>query len=122
MVAISTPLFLMMVLAPKVWIVLALKALNTFFGAIGSSVAMTAVQSFAEPHRRATAVAIALLITSLLGTGLGPYLIGLASTLLEPHFGKESLRYALLMTPVMLLWSVVHYILALRTAVRDRVN
>jgi MFS family permease len=122
MVAICAPLFLMMVLAPAVWIVLLLKALNTFFGAIGASVAMTAVQSFAEPHRRAPAVAIALLVTSLLGTGAGPFLIGLASTLLEPAFGKESLRYALLVTPVMLLWSLVHYALALRTAVRDRVN
>lgn len=122
MTTMCAPLFLVMVLAPKVWIVLALKALNTLFGAIGSSVAMTAVQSFAEPHRRATAVAIALLITSLLGTGAGPYLIGLASTTLEPGFGKESLRYALLLTPAMLVWSVIHYVLALRTVVRDRVN
>jgi MFS family permease len=122
MTTLCAPLFLVMVLAPKVWVVLAVKALNTLFGAIGSSVAMTAVQSFAEPHRRATAVAIALLITSLLGTGAGPYLIGLASTALEPSFGKESLRYALLVTPLMLVWSVVHYALALRTLVRDRVN
>ncbi|SFF83006.1 Predicted arabinose efflux permease, MFS family [Novosphingobium sp. CF614] len=122
MVTICAPLFFLMVLAPKAWIVLLLKAFNTFFGAIGSSVAMTAVQSFAEPHRRATAVAIALLVTSLLGTGAGPYLIGLASTMLEPTFGKESLRYALLVTPAMLVWSIVHYMIALRTAVRDRVN
>jgi predicted MFS family arabinose efflux permease len=122
MVAICVPLFFLMVLSPKAWIVLVLKALNTFFGAIGSSVAMTAVQSFAEPHRRATAVAIALLVTSLLGTGVGPYLIGLASTLLEPTFGKESLRYALLVTPVMLIWSFGHYVIALRTALKDRVN
>jgi predicted MFS family arabinose efflux permease len=122
MVAICVPLFFMMVLSPKAWIVLLLKAFNTFFGAIGSSVAMAAVQSFAEPHRRATAVAIALLLTSLLGTGAGPYLIGLASTALEPTFGQESLRYALLVTPVMLIWSVVHYVFAIRHALRDRVN
>jgi MFS family permease len=111
-----------MVLSPEAWMVLALKALNTFFGAIGASVAISAVQSFAEPHRRATAVAIALLVTSLLGTGVGPYLIGLASTVLEPTFGRESLRYALLVAPAMLIWSFGHYALALRTALRDRVN
>jgi len=122
MVALCAPLFFMMVLAPKAWMVLLLKALNTFFGAIGSSVVMSAVQSFAEPYRRATAVAIALLVTSLLGTGVGPYLIGLASTYFEPTFGKESLRYALLVAPMMLLWSLGHYALALRTAIRDRVN
>jgi predicted MFS family arabinose efflux permease len=121
-VVICIPLFFMMVLSPKAWLVLLLKAFNTFFGAIGSSVAMAAVQSFAEPHRRATAVAIALLLTSLLGTGVGPYLIGLASTMLEPRFGAESLRYALMVTPTLLIWSAVHYVLALRHAVRDRVN
>jgi predicted MFS family arabinose efflux permease len=122
MVALCVPLFFMMVLSPEAWMVLALKALNTFFGAIGASVAISAVQSFAEPHRRATAVAIALLVTSLLGTGVGPYLIGLASTVLEPTFGRESLRYALLVAPAMLIWSFGHYALALRTALRDRVN
>lgn len=121
-VAICAPMFLFMVFSPSVWIILALKAVNSFFGAIGASVAMTAVQSFAEPHRRATAVAIALLLASLLGTGAGPYFIGYVSTALEPTYGKESLRYALLIAPAMLVWAVVHYLLAARNALRDRVN
>jgi MFS family permease len=122
MVAICVPMFLLMVFSPKVWIILALKALNSFFGAIGASVAMAAIQSFAEPHRRATAVAIALLLASLLGTGAGPYVIGYVSTALEPAYGQESLRYALLIAPAMLVWSVVHYLLAARYALHDRVN
>jgi predicted MFS family arabinose efflux permease len=122
MVAICVPMFLVMVFSPKVWIILALKALNSFFGAIGASVAMAAIQSFAEPHRRATAVSIALLLASLLGTGAGPYLIGYVSTSLEPTYGQESLRYALLIAPAMLVWAVVHYLLAARYALRDRVN
>jgi predicted MFS family arabinose efflux permease len=121
-VAITVPLFVLMVLSPSAWIVLALKAVNTLFGAIGTGVAIAAVQSFAEPHRRATAVAIALLLSSLLGTGAGPYLIGAASTALEPTFGKESLRYALLVAPVMLVWAAAHFMLAARNALRDRVN
>jgi MFS family permease len=120
--ALCAPIFVMMVFSPTAWIVLALKALNTLFGAIGTGVAIAAVQSFAEPHRRATAVAIALLLSSLLGTGAGPYLIGAASTALEPMLGQESLRYALLVAPIILVWSVVHFMLSARHALRDRVN
>jgi len=121
-VAICVPTFVVMTTTHQVWVVLLMKSLNTFFGAIGSSVGMAALQSFAEPRRRATAVAISLLLTSLLGTGGGPYLIGLASTLLEPTFGPDSLRYALLIAPLMLVWAFAHYMLAARTALRDRVN
>jgi predicted MFS family arabinose efflux permease len=120
--AACIPLFVMMIVSPAAWIVLLMKALNTFLGGIASSVAIAAVQSFAEPHRRATAIAIAILLSSLLGTGAGPYLIGVASTALEPRFGEESLRYALLVAPAMLTWSVLHYALASRNALRDRVN
>jgi predicted MFS family arabinose efflux permease len=121
-IALCIPLFLMMILSHSVWWVLVLKAVNTLFGAIGTGVALAALQSFAEPHRRATAVAIALFLQALLGTGVGPFLIGLASTALEPTFGQESLRYALLVTPVMLVWSITHYALAARNSIRDRVN
>jgi predicted MFS family arabinose efflux permease len=120
--AACIPLFIAMIVSPAAWIVLTMKALNTFLGGIASSVGIAAVQSFAEPHRRATAIAIAILLTSLLGTGAGPFLIGVASTALEPAFGEESLRYALLVAPAMLLWSVLHYALASRKAREDRVN
>jgi MFS family permease len=121
-VAVCAPTFVVMTLTHQVWVVLLMKSLNTFFGAVGSSVAMAALQSFAEPRRRATAVALSLLLTALLGTGAGPYLIGVASTALAPRFGGESLRYALLIAPLMLVWSVAHYMFAARSALRDRVN
>jgi MFS family permease len=119
---ICLPSFLVMVLSPSATLVLLMKAFNTFFGAIGSSVAIASVQSFAEPRRRATAIAIAAIMASLLGTGAGPYVIGVASTVLEPTFGKESLRYALLLTPAFLAWAIVHYALAAHYSLRDRVN
>jgi MFS family permease len=119
---ICIPLFALMALAPNVWVVLAMKTVITFFSAAGAGVATAAVQSFAEPHRRATAVALFLFLASLLGAGIGPFLIGMASDLLAPTFGAESLRYALLIACVMLLWSVTHYYLASRGALRDRLN
>jgi len=99
-----------------------MKALNSFFGACAGSASSAALQSFAEPRRRATAVALTLVLTSLLGSGAGPYLIGVASTALEPMLGQDSLRYALLLSPLMMVWAVVHYMLAARSALKDRVT
>jgi MFS family permease len=120
--SICIPLFIIMVLSPFAWLVLLMKALIAFFGAAASGVAIAAVQSFAEPSRRATAVSLVLFLAAILGGGAGPYLIGLASDLLEPSFGKESLRYAFLIAATMLVWATIHYFLAARRSVKDRVN
>lgn len=119
---VAIPMFLLMIVSPVAWLVILMKMLATFLAAIGSGVALATIQSFAEPHRRATAVSLILFTSALLGQGLGPFLIGTASDLLAPAFGRESLRYALLLSCVMLMWSVVHYMLAARTSDRDRVN
>ena len=118
----SLPMFVLMTLSPVAWLAIVMKMLATFLGAIGSGVALAAIQSFAEPHRRATAVSLVFFTSALLGQGLGPFLIGTASDMLAPAFGRESLRYALLLSCVMLVWSVVHYLLAARTSNRDQVN
>lgn len=120
--AICLPAFIIMVLAPAVWVVLSMQVVIVFCSALASAVAITAVQSFAEPDRRATAVSLVLFLASLLGGGLGPYLIGLTSEMLVPVFGDESLRYALLIACFMLVWSVFHYFRSARHAARDWVN
>jgi predicted MFS family arabinose efflux permease len=119
---LSAPMFVLMILSHHVWLTIMLKMVANFLGAIGSGVALASIQSFAEPHRRATAVSLVLFTSALLGQGLGPYLIGAVSDLLAPAFGRESLRYALLLSCAMLVWSVVHYLLAARTSERDRVS
>jgi MFS family permease len=119
--AACMPIFIIMILSPWAWLVLAMMAVIAFFGALGSGVAIAAVQTFAEPHRRATAVSLVLFLASLLGAGIGPYLIGLVSDLLEPTFGRESLRYALLISCVMLVWGVIHYAIAARRTHKDLV-
>jgi MFS family permease len=119
--AACIPPSLIMVLSPYAWLVLAMKGMIALFSAIASGVAIAAVQSFAEPYRRATAVSLVLFLASLLGGGLGPYLIGKVSDLLYPTFGTESLRYALVVASTMLAWAVFHYWRAARTALVDRV-
>ncbi len=120
--AMSLPVFILMFLSRTAWTVLVLKTFSQFLGSISGGVAIATVQSFAEPHRRATAIALVLFATALLGQGLGPFLIGTVSDLLAPTYGRESLRYALFISCIMLAWAIVHYALAARTSEADRVN
>ena len=55
-----------------------------------------ATQAIAPVRMRATAAALLLLTTNLIGLGLGPAFVGLASDLLAPEYGDSSLRYAML--------------------------
>jgi hypothetical protein len=90
--------------------------IGAFISAMAGGVALAAVQSYAEPFRRATALAILGLVSSLLGLGLGPVAVGVVSDLLAPAFGTESLRYALILIGCMPLWGAFHLWLASRSA------
>jgi MFS family permease len=116
------PVFIVILLSPTPGVAIVFHGITVFLGAVAAGTALAAVQAFAEPHRRATAVAILLFLASLLGIGLGSYLIGLTSDLLAPRFGVDSLRYALLASSLMLVWSIVHFYLATRSSEADRVN
>ena len=64
--------------------------------------------------------AILFLILNIIGLGMGPWTIGVASDMLEPSLGRESLRYAMLyILPVVMIWSVCHFLLAARTLRED---
>lgn len=95
---------------------LGLQLVAFFVGAAGGGVALSALQTYVEPHRRATAIAVLLLMSSLLGLGLGPVAVGFISDLLTPTLGRESLRYALLATMFMPIWAAVHFWLAARSS------
>ena len=77
------------------WAVVGLTG-SLFFGAfyLGPTYAM--IQSLTPVHLRSTAAAFVLFVLNLIGLGLGPQLYGVASDLLQPALGKESLRYTLL--------------------------
>lgn len=117
----SAPLYALVLLSPSLAVAIGIKVLATFLAASGGGVALSAIQSFAEPHRRATAIALVLFLSSLLGLGLGPWLVGVVSDALHPQFGSESLRYALLLSTFAMLWAGLHFQLSALRARRDRV-
>ena len=55
-----------------------------------------AIQSIVPAQMRATAAAVMLLVLNLVGLGLGPTFIGFVSDMLNPRFGIEALRFAML--------------------------
>ena len=117
----SAPFYVAVFLLPSPYLAIAIKVVATFIAAAGGGVALSAIQSFAEPNRRATAISLVLFLSSLLGLGAGPFAVGLISDLLEPRFGAESLRYALVISTAALIWAGAHFAMAARTARQDQV-
>jgi MFS family permease len=104
-------------------------------------------QSVVQPGMRATAIALLLLVVNLIGYGLGPPLLGAMSDFLTNqqlaplHIAPEAcrvpdanlpaacklplahgLRYAMMAVVALLAWPMIHFFLAARTYVRDRVS
>jgi MFS family permease len=74
---------------------------------LGPTFAMT--QGLVTLRMRAVASAILLFVLNIIGMGLGPFFVGIASDALIPSFGGESLRYALCLSVVVNVWAATHY-------------
>jgi hypothetical protein len=110
---------------------------------------LSTVQNLAAPRMRAMATALVWLVMGLLGTGLGPTLMGVTSDLFATHAfaggefiqscpggrapagggavldaacrdaSMRGLRMALMCGTVFFLWAALHFLLASRTLRRD---
>jgi len=78
---------------------------SNFF--IGPTFAL--LQRLMPDEMRATSLAIVLLLGNLIGMGLGPQIVGIASDLLKAQFGEDSLRYALLAMSFVALGTGYHF-------------
>jgi len=114
--AISPAFTLTSLVAPQWQLALGLQMAGAFISASGAGVMLSAAQTYVEPHRRATALAILMLLSALLGLGVGPVAVGVLSDALAPAWGVESLRYALMVIAFVPLWAAVHFWLAARSA------
>jgi predicted MFS family arabinose efflux permease len=95
-------------------VALVLLAALYFVGMINAAPTWANVQLLAPDEMRATATAIVVFCSSLIGASVGPLLVGWTSDLLAPRFGALSLRYALCAIAVFMAWSGLHYFLAAR--------
>lgn len=76
-------------------------------------------QALVPLRMRAVASAILLFLLNIIGMGLGPYVVGVLSDLLDPSFGMDSLRYALCIAVIGNVWASIHYFLGARTLRKD---
>jgi predicted MFS family arabinose efflux permease len=95
-IAFAMPIHPVFYLASDLRSVLAAMVVGAFCSSTFLGPCYAAVQGLAPPGMRAQAAALLLLILTLVGLGLGPQLVGIASDLLKPRFGVDALRYALL--------------------------
>jgi predicted MFS family arabinose efflux permease len=100
---------------------LALSALTApaIFGLMYQAPVFAVTQALATPMMRATAAAVLLFVINIIGLAVGPAATGALSDALEPRFGVDSLRYAMLAVSMVLGWSAFHFWRAARTLEAD---
>ena len=81
--------------------------------------AYAACQSLVQPRMRATIAAILLLLTTLLGFGIGPLLTGSISDYFAPTAGVMSVGYGMAGANLLALWGGFHFLAAGRSLRRD---
>ena len=89
------------------------------FGLMYQAPAFAVTQALAAPSMRATAAAVLLFVINIVGLAVGPAATGALSDALEPRYGDDSLRYALLLISMALAWSAFHFWRAARTFEAD---
>ena len=93
---LSGPLYLATFTSSGMYSTLVILTVPIALSNVFVSLSIYMIHGMAEQKMRATASALFFLIANFVGLGLGPLLIGVASDFLEPNFGNESLRYAML--------------------------
>jgi len=83
----------------------------------GPSFAMS--QGPATLRMRAVATSLVLFAQTLIGLGLGPFLVGVISDHLKPTAGVRSLAYGLVVVGLVNLWAAIHYFRGARTLRAD---
>jgi hypothetical protein len=113
------PLFALFLLLPEkhqaLLSLVPLVAVSIFF--IGPTFAL--LQRLVAEEMRATTLAVVMLLSNLIGMGVGPQIVGLLSDLLAPALGVDSLRYAMLTMSFVAFWTAHHFWAAGRTAGED---
>ena len=98
------------------WICL---TLTYFFGLLYYAPSFACVQSLVPDGVRATAAGVLLFCLTLIGASVGPWFVGIVSDQLAPRYGALSIRYAMSLLPLTMLWSALHFYLAAKALPAD---
>lgn len=117
--ALCAPVALGAWLAPSAAVSMVLLTLVYMLGLMYFAPTFSAAQSLAPDEIRATASAVLLFCLTIVGSSVGPYVIGQVSDHLVPQFGHLSLRYAMCLLSVTMAWSALHFFFAARALKED---
>lgn len=119
---VSVPFLLFVFLLDNYSLALWIYIIPSFCAAmyLGPTLAMT--HGIVSSRMRALASAILFFVLNLIGMGMGPFLTGVLSDLLEPSYGDQSLRYALVCLVFVYIWSGAHYLIACKSLREDLAN
>jgi len=92
---VALPCFFLAIQVKALWLAFLLFLIPTGLNLVWLGPVITAVQHLVAPAQRSTASACFLFVNNLIGLGLGTWFFGAVSDALAPHFGAESLRYAI---------------------------
>lgn len=119
-ILVSTPMFALTFLTQNSTVAFLSLFLPFMIGVMQGPPSFAVAQGLADIRMRAMAAALLLLITNLIGGGIGPQAVGIMSDYLAPRFNADSLRYSLLTVSIIFgLWSSLHYFLAGKTIRRE---
>jgi MFS family permease len=113
---IALPLYVATYAVTNVWLAGVLLAVPVVTAAVILPPALALLQKLVHARMRAVAVSVFLLVLHVAGMGLGPLVVGQISDVIQPTFGPESLRYAILcvvpcnLIAVGLLWRGARYV------------
>lgn len=111
---LTFPCILTVFFAPNLKVAFAAHVAATVFGAMPNGPVLSMLHSAVPRSLRVLGASVFLLALTLLGDGGGPLLIGLFSDWLQPRFGNESLKYAMLIVKLFGVMLFVHLTLAWR--------
>ncbi len=95
-ILISTPMFYVTFTTVNSTLALFSLFIPFMLGVMQGPPSFAVVQGVAGIRMRAMAAAVYLMIANMIGGGIGPTAMGVTSDLLNPTFGNDSLRYAML--------------------------
>lgn len=106
---LSLPTALGAWLVPNATLAVVLLALSYVFGLLYYAPTFAAAQQLAHERSRATATAVVSFFLTIVGSSFGPMVVGWFSDRLQPTYGHLSLRYALCLMGITILWSAWHF-------------
>ena len=129
---INVPVALLAYTQPDRYAVIALLFISLVFGVMYLGPTFATIQRLVSARERALGSALLLLVINLVGLGLGPWLVGTVSDLLNQVYladggtaaaaKAQGLRMALVIMVCVNVWSFVHYMLAARTIEQDSIK